>query len=161
MQRYRNPHPKTKKILAYRFAHPDATVWDVAFALSIKYSIAYSALHEYEALDGDLSHLKDLIVGHEWQKPYVPDLVEQAKIEPPTVKETPMPTMSKILESIRDEAVEVNLTKDEEIAELKSDKLMLETLADAYAKQTRKLNSIIEYLEGKLGIDEYLESTRN
>lgn len=173
MKVYRAPHVKTRKILAYRYANPNDSIWDVAHNCNVTYKSAYNALYQYDAFSGDFTHLKPLIAGYEWKPPIIPQLSKQVSIDlpkPEEPKEPPMPIaqepeFKQEVDNLLD-GIEIE-DDDEEVSELdslKQDKIVLEAVVQAYGKQLAKLRGVIEYLEEKLGIDEIdarLESTRD
>jgi hypothetical protein len=170
MKTYRVPHVKTRKILAYRYANPNDSIWDVAHNCNATYKSAYNALYQYDAFSGDFTHLKPLIAGYEWKPPIIPQLSKQISIDlpkPEEPKEPPMAQEPEFKQEVEDllDGIELEDTeKESEIYVLKHDKIILEAVVKAHTQQLQKLRGVIEYLEEKLGIDEIdarLEATRD
>jgi hypothetical protein len=160
MKQYPRPHTKTKLILAYKLSHPHYSTRKIATVLQMPYTTVYGCLHTYDALGKleTLSHLPNLIG-------QMKDLVVPTKEAPPELP-TPIEPASRGQEVLREILLEDSDEPDEESAEdeLKMQVLELEIIVDALTERNKRLVGVIEYLEGKLGIDEIdarLEATKD
>jgi hypothetical protein len=147
METYRNPNESTKRILVYKFDHPEQSARQIASALNITYASAYNALYQYDALGGmeTLGHVPD-IVGK--NKP-----AEEAPTEGQKVLRNVLSRPDPQLKRCQEENTRLRLKIE-----------TLEAVIQATSIQRRGLENVITYLESKLGIDEIdarLESTKD
>ena len=162
MKQYPRPHTKTKLILAYKLSHSHYSTRKIATVLQMPYTTVYGCLHTYDALGklDTLNHLPDLIG-------QMKDLVIPTKeVQPELPIQPTIEPVSRGQEVLREILLEDSDEPDEESAEdeLKMQVLELEIIVDALTERNKRLVGVIEYLEGKLGIDEIdarLEATRD
>lgn len=50
---YNRPHASTKRVLAYKFAHPSYSTSQIAKTLNLRYRLVYNLLYTYKALGGE------------------------------------------------------------------------------------------------------------
>lgn len=155
------PHNSSKRILAFKLAHPNISTSKLAKALRLRYGSVYNVLYTYKALgrDGDLDHLPDLIKGYEPKSnSRLAFDIEKNK------EEASKPTKGQevLREVIAGGLGDAVLRAEKASLHSKIDDL--EALVKAMKTQMRGLENVIQYLETKLGIDEIdarLESTKD
>jgi hypothetical protein len=159
---YKNPHNSSKRILAFKMAHPTYTTSRLAKVLNLRYRLVYNTLYTYKALGGadTLAHVAELI------KDYQPKPNSKLAFDLQKKEETTSPTKGQeiLREVIAHSDGLSNAVLRSEKASLHAKIDELEILVKAMKTQMRGLENVIQYLEAKLGIDEIdarLESTKD
>jgi len=139
---YKKPHNGSKRVLAYKMAHPMCTTSQLAKALGLRYRLVYNILYTYRALGGEgtLDHLNDLI------KDYVAN--SQLAFDLQKKEESSEPTRG---QEILREVIADGLNNAENI-ELRHKVEALEHLVESMKTQMVGLGNVITYLESRLGI---------
>lgn len=146
MKTYSKPHNNTKRILLYKFDHPNHSVRKIATALTITYQSVYNSLYNYDALGSleTLGHLPDLIG----------DFKDTGKIVKAAKKVKALTDGQQVLREVlsKPDPQVANLQDENEELQMKIE--VLEAVIQAAEIQRRGLENVITYLESKLGIDE-------
>jgi len=133
---YNKPHASTKRVLAYKLAHPSHSTSQIAKTLNLRYRPVYNILYTYKALGGEdtLGHLNDLVKDYASQKEEVP---KGQKILRDVIR----------AESLKDA---IYLSEKNNLHKKIDD---LEKMIKFMAVQISGLENVIQYLEAKLGFN--------
>jgi hypothetical protein len=139
---YKKPHNSSKRILAFKMAHPTYTTSRIAKVLNLRYRLVYNTLYTYRALGGPdtLSHINDLIEDYQPNSKLAFDLQKKEESSEPTRGQ-----------EILREVIADGLNNAENI-ELRHKVEVLEHLVESMKTQMVGLGNVITYLESRLGI---------